>query len=120
MFYSGIALAALGCLLLIMQIMGMKKQKKLAEEAAQISDVAPVTVVSSGKANKDLTSIQKTDAYGDTVKMQNVQIDIDDRTVKLSSIEDAAEGGVKPGSINCDNENVGSLREDQGKSERML
>lgn len=102
MFYSGIALALLGCFLLITQLMGMKKQNKLAEEAARILDVAPVAVASPSKAAKDPTSISTGNAYDSTIKLQNVQFDIDGCTVKLSNLEDAGENEAKPDGIRPD------------------
>lgn len=110
MFYGGIALAAIGCILLIAQLMGMKKQKKLAEDAARISDVAAVAVISSGKASKGSASKQPSTpafiGYERTIRLKDGQLNVDDRTVKLSSMKDAMESEIKPGSINRDNENV--------------
>lgn len=110
MFYGGIALAALGCLLLVMQVARMKNQKELAKEAAKITDVAPIAVASSGKASKGSASKQPSTpafiGYERTIRLKDGQLNVDDRTVKLSSMKDAMESEIKPGSINRDNENV--------------
>ena len=99
MFYGGIALAALGCLLLVMQVARMKNQKELAKEAAKITDVAPIAVASSGKSAKDyaakLASNPAAAAYDSTVKLNDAQLDMDDRTVKLGSPKAAAESWRK-------------------------
>ena len=116
MFYGGIALAAIGCILLIAQLMGMKKQKKLAEDAARISDVAAVAVISSGKASKGSASKQPSNpaaaAYDSTVKLNDAQLDMDDRTVKLGSPKTAAESWRKPSGIKPANERERATKAD--------
>lgn len=106
MFYGGIALAVLGLVLLIVQLVGMKKRKKLAREAAGVSDIAPVAVGkparTTAKTSAEQNAASKDTAYDSTVKLGVVQQELDsvqtvyESTVKL---QDAQVGKESPETI---------------------
>lgn len=95
LFYGGIGAAALGALLLIVQLVLMQRRKHLAKEANAYGDT--VAVVASGKRKKNNTrsagiaheateKLNSQEAYAETEKLSAEQ---KDNTEKLYAHDDS-------------------------------